>query len=74
MTEAKISLTVNGDDYELTVEPRTLLVTALREEFGYTGANVGCDTARGVPLRKRCSPRLRQRRVRACISNAGILD
>lgn len=46
MTEATISLTVNGDGHELTVKPRTLLVTALREELGYTGANVGCDTAR----------------------------
>jgi carbon-monoxide dehydrogenase small subunit len=41
-----ISLTVNGTEHELTVEPRTLLVTALRDELGYTGANVGCETGR----------------------------
>ncbi|ELY47844.1 (2Fe-2S)-binding protein [Natronorubrum bangense] len=46
MTEHEITLSVNGTDHELAVESRTLLVTALREELGYTGANVGCETAR----------------------------
>lgn len=46
MGEHNISLTVNGTEHELTVEPRTLLVTALRDELGYTGANVGCETGR----------------------------
>ena len=41
-----ITLTVNGTDHELAVESRTLLVTALRDELGYTGANVGCETGR----------------------------
>jgi carbon-monoxide dehydrogenase small subunit len=41
-----ITLTVNGQRHELTVEPRTLLVTALREELDYRGANVGCETGR----------------------------
>jgi len=46
MSRHDISLTVNGTEHELTVEPRTLLVDALREDLGYTGANVGCDTGR----------------------------
>jgi carbon-monoxide dehydrogenase small subunit len=46
MSRHDISLTVNGTEHELTVEPRTLLVDALREELGHTGANVGCDTGR----------------------------
>nr|WP_324618337.1 (2Fe-2S)-binding protein [Natrinema versiforme] len=37
---------MNGEQHDLTVRPRTLLVTALREELGYTGANVGCETGR----------------------------
>jgi len=41
-----ITLTVNDQRHELTVEPRTLLVTALREKLDYTGANVGCETGR----------------------------
>ncbi|MFC6764343.1 (2Fe-2S)-binding protein [Natrinema soli] len=46
MSEHDISITVNGEQHELTVEPRTLLVSALRDELGYTGANVGCETGR----------------------------
>jgi carbon-monoxide dehydrogenase small subunit len=43
MTE--ITLTVNGTDHELDVEPRELLVHTLRDEMGYTGPNVGCETS-----------------------------
>ncbi len=39
-----IALTVNGTSRELEVEPRQLLVYALREQLGLTGTNVGCDT------------------------------
>ena len=39
-----ITLTVNGTRRELEVEPRQLLVYALREQLGLTGTNVGCDT------------------------------
>ncbi len=35
---------VNGEDVELDVEPRRLLVSVLREELGLTGTHVGCDT------------------------------
>jgi len=40
-----IALTVNGRRAELDVEPRQLLVFALREQLGLTGTNVGCDTS-----------------------------
>jgi carbon-monoxide dehydrogenase small subunit len=40
-----VSLTVNGQRTELEVEPRQLLVYALREQLGLTGTNVGCDTS-----------------------------
>jgi aerobic carbon-monoxide dehydrogenase small subunit len=40
----RIALTVNGHGYEVDVEPRTLLVSLLREDLGLTGTNVGCDT------------------------------
>jgi carbon-monoxide dehydrogenase small subunit len=40
-----ISLTVNGTARELDVEPRRLLVQALREDLGLTGTHVGCDTS-----------------------------
>ena len=40
-----ISLTVNGTQRELDVEPRRLLVQALREDMDLTGTHVGCDTS-----------------------------
>lgn len=44
MSEHDITITVNGTEEELTVEARTLLVHALRDQLGYTGANVGCES------------------------------
>jgi carbon-monoxide dehydrogenase small subunit len=40
-----VSLTVNGIPRELDVEPRRLLVQALREDLNLTGTHVGCDTS-----------------------------
>ena len=40
-----VSITVNGQQREAEVEPRTLLVYLIREQFGLTGTNVGCDTS-----------------------------
>jgi aerobic carbon-monoxide dehydrogenase small subunit len=40
-----VTLRVNGDERTLDVEPRLLLVQALREELGLTGTHVGCDTS-----------------------------
>ena len=44
MSTEHVSLTVNGTRRELDVEPRRLLVQALREDLGLTGTHVGCDT------------------------------
>jgi aerobic carbon-monoxide dehydrogenase small subunit len=40
-----VRLTVNGEEQQLDVEPRLLLVHALRDELGLTGTHVGCDTS-----------------------------
>jgi carbon-monoxide dehydrogenase small subunit len=40
-----ISFVVNGTPRELDVEPRRLLVQALREDLDLTGTHVGCDTS-----------------------------
>lgn len=37
-----ISLTVNGDEYALTVDPWKTLAEVLREELGLTGTKIGC--------------------------------
>jgi carbon-monoxide dehydrogenase small subunit len=41
----QVTLTVNGVERQLSVEPRRLLVQALREDLGLTGTHVGCDTS-----------------------------
>jgi carbon-monoxide dehydrogenase small subunit len=41
----RVSLTVNGSDHIVEVEPRLLLVHLLRDVLGLTGTHVGCDTS-----------------------------
>jgi carbon-monoxide dehydrogenase small subunit len=41
----QVSITVNGAEHTLELEPRELLVYVLRERLGLTGTNVGCDTS-----------------------------
>jgi carbon-monoxide dehydrogenase small subunit len=41
----QVRLVVNGTPRTLEVEPRTLLVHALRDALGLTGAKIGCDTS-----------------------------
>ena len=38
-----IELKVNGDNYELAIDPHRTLVQVLREDIGLTGSKVGCD-------------------------------
>ena len=45
MERVSVRLTVNGEAQDLVVEPRLLLVHALRDELGLTGTHVGCDTS-----------------------------
>ena len=40
-----ITLKVNGRSHTLAVEPRTLLVSLLREDLDLTGTHIGCDTS-----------------------------
>jgi carbon-monoxide dehydrogenase small subunit len=41
----KISVIVNGEEYEREVEPRLLLVHFLRDDLDLTGTHWGCDTS-----------------------------
>ncbi|HET9323151.1 MAG TPA: (2Fe-2S)-binding protein [Gaiellaceae bacterium] len=59
-TTIEITVTVNGAERSLEVEPRLLLVHFLREKLGLTGTHVGCDTTNcgactvlvdGVPIK-----------------------
>lgn len=41
--QVTISVTVNGTQYERSVEPRLLLSDFLRHDLGLTGTHVGCE-------------------------------
>jgi aerobic carbon-monoxide dehydrogenase small subunit len=57
-----IQLTVNGTTRDLEVEPRRLLVQALREDLDLTGTHVGCDTSQCGA----CTVHLDGRAVKSC--------
>jgi carbon-monoxide dehydrogenase small subunit len=40
-----VTVTVNGTEHTLDVEPRMLLVHMIRETLGLTGTHIGCDTS-----------------------------
>src|SRR5258707_15641061 len=41
--DLEITLCVNGETYQLLVDPRTTLLDALNERLGLTGSKKGCD-------------------------------
>jgi carbon-monoxide dehydrogenase small subunit len=57
-----LSLVVNGEQRSLEVEGRTLLVHALRDGLGLTGAHIGCDTSQCGA----CTVLLDGRAVKSC--------
>ena len=69
-TPRQIRLTVNGQPYEASVEPRTTLVDLLRGTFGLTGTHVGCE--HGVC--GACTVLWNGRAVRSCIMLAVQAD
>jgi len=44
MSTLRVDLTINDKPVSAEVEPRTLLVTLLRDVLGMTGTHIGCDT------------------------------
>ena len=42
-TRVALCLTVNGEPYDILVEPRRTLADAIREECGLTGTHIGCE-------------------------------
>jgi len=43
MSKREITLSINGTQYAVVVEPRKTLVDALRDDCGLTGVHVGCE-------------------------------
>ncbi|MCY0879719.1 MAG: (2Fe-2S)-binding protein [Firmicutes bacterium] len=65
-----ITLTVNGQQYQLTVEPRWLLADVLRDQLGLTGTHLGCE--HGVC--GACTVLWDGRPVRSCLTLAVTAD
>ena len=65
-----VEMTVNGSSRSAEVEPRTLLVHLLRDQFGLTGTNVGCDTSSCGA----CTVHLDGRSVKSCTLLAAQAD
>jgi aerobic carbon-monoxide dehydrogenase small subunit len=61
-TLVSVRVRVNGSEHELEVEPRLLLVHALRDNLGLTGTHVGCDTSNCGA----CTVHLDGRAVKSC--------
>jgi aerobic carbon-monoxide dehydrogenase small subunit len=58
----QVRFTVNGVARAVSVEPRQLLVHALRDDLGLTGTHIGCDTSQCGA----CTVHLDGRAVKSC--------
>jgi carbon-monoxide dehydrogenase small subunit len=59
----EVTLSINGRDYPLRLEPRRTLLDAIREECGLTGTHMGCE--HGVC--GACTVLLDGQPIRACL-------
>ena len=65
-----IELTVNGTKRHVSVEPRTTLVEALRDNLGMTGTKIGCNQGQCGA----CTVLLNGARVNSCLTLAVMAD
>ena len=69
--QKRISLTVNGQTYQVLVDPKTSLLDFLRKELGLTGAKNGCD---GKGICGACTVIVNGRAVKSCLIRLGEID
>jgi xanthine dehydrogenase YagT iron-sulfur-binding subunit len=67
---SRISLTVNGQPYQLNLDPRTSLLDALREHLHLTGTKKGCDHGQCGA----CTVLINGRRINSCLTLAIMHD
>ncbi|HZY18433.1 MAG TPA: 2Fe-2S iron-sulfur cluster-binding protein [Ramlibacter sp.] len=70
MQTVPITLDVNGRQHQLSLDPRTTLLDALREHLGLGGTKKGCDHGQCGA----CTVLLDGRRINACLSLAVMHD
>ncbi|MDP6483052.1 MAG: (2Fe-2S)-binding protein [Nitrospinota bacterium] len=70
MKKRLITLRVNGEEHEIAVEPRRLLVEAIRDDLGLTGTKRGCESG----VCGCCTVRVGGDTVRACLMFAVQAD
>jgi len=61
-----MKLTVNGEEHELELDPRTTLLDALREHLGLVGTKKGCDHGQCGA----CTVLVEGRRICSCLALA----
>jgi xanthine dehydrogenase YagT iron-sulfur-binding subunit len=71
-TAASISVTlrVNGTEHRLSLDPRTTLLDALREQLHLTGSKKGC----GLGQCGACTVLMDGKRVKSCLSLAALAE
>ena len=65
-----VALRVNGTQHQLTLDPRTTLLDALREHLHLTGSKKGC----GLGQCGACTVLMDGKRVKSCLSLAALVD
>ncbi len=66
----RVSLTINGQPRNVTIEPRVTLLDLLRERLDLTGTKKGCDYGQCGA----CTVHVNGQRVLACLTLAVMLD
>jgi xanthine dehydrogenase YagT iron-sulfur-binding subunit len=65
-----VELQINGHPHQLTVDPRTTLLDALREHLALTGSKKGCDHGQCGA----CTVLVEGRRINSCLTLAVMHD
>ncbi|MGL5879067.1 MAG: 2Fe-2S iron-sulfur cluster-binding protein [Xenococcaceae cyanobacterium] len=68
--EIQVTLNINGREQPLNIEPRVMLLDALRERLGLTGSKKGCDHGQGGA----CTVIIDGQRVYSCLALAVMQD
>jgi len=66
----RLTLTVNGTQYSLNLDPRTTLLDLLREHLDLTGTKKGCDQGQCGA----CTILVDGRRINSCLTFATMYD